>query len=128
MTTPAHLTGSRRSMWLWILQRVTGIALIILLFTHILVLHYVDPNETIELYTVSREGVKLRMQHLLFILVDNLLLGFVLFHGFNGVRNVAYDYVSDPRWRRVIAALCFLAGLFLFLFALYAFVPLMLEG
>ncbi len=128
MAVPSHLAPSKRSLWLWLLQRVSGVALIVLLLIHMIVLHYVDPHETIELFGLNSQAVTLRMQALLFIIVDNLLLVFVLFHGFNGVRNVAYDYINNDKWRRVVAALCFLAALALLVLALYAFIPMTLEG
>jgi succinate dehydrogenase / fumarate reductase membrane anchor subunit len=128
MEVPAHLTGSRRSLWLWLFQRISGIALIVLLLVHMVVLHYVDPYQTVKILGLTSEGVTLRMQAFLFIIVDNLLLAFVLFHAFNGVRNVAYDYVNSDRWRRVVAALCLVAGVALLVLALVAFIPMTLEG
>ena len=114
-------TESRRSMWLWILQRVSGAALIVLLLIHLVVLHYMDPHAAIEV-----SEVEIRLQGLTFMLIDNLLLGFVMFHAFNGVRNVAYDYTSDPRWRAAISAALVITAIFLFVFAVWAFLPFML--
>ncbi|MFQ6107495.1 MAG: hypothetical protein ACE5QF_07930 [Thermoplasmata archaeon] len=114
-------TESRRSMWLWILQRVSGVALVVLLLIHLLVLHYINPHEAIVI-----SEVRIRLQGVLFVIVDNLLLGFVVFHAFNGVRNVAYDYTPDLRKRAAISMFLFTVALFLFIFAVWAFLPFML--
>lgn len=109
-------------MWLWILQRVTGFALVILLLIHLVVLHYVDPHAAIEI-----SEVKIRLQGLLFMIIDNLLLGFVLFHAFNGVRNVVYDYISSLKKRTAVSYILLIVAILLFVFTVYAFLPFMLR-
>jgi succinate dehydrogenase / fumarate reductase membrane anchor subunit len=108
-------------MWLWILQRVSGAALVVLLLVHLLVTHFIDPHVAVEI-----AEVKIRLQGLLFMIIDNLLLGFVLFHAFNGVRNVAYDYTSDPWKRMAVSVALVIVAIFLFIFAVWAFLPFML--
>jgi succinate dehydrogenase / fumarate reductase membrane anchor subunit len=114
-------TESKRSMWLWILQRVSGAALIVLLLIHMAVLHYMDPHDAIVI-----SEVKIRLQGLTFMIINNLLLGFVIFHAFNGMRNVVYDYTSDPRKRAAVSAVLVIVAIFLFAFAVWAFLPFML--
>lgn len=114
-------TESRRSMWLWVLQRVSGAALIVLLLIHLVVLHYMDPHDAIAV-----GEVEIRLQGLTFMIIDNLLLGFVVFHAFNGVRNAAYDYTSDPRKRAAVSAVLVIVAVSLFAFAVWAFLPFML--
>lgn len=114
-------TESKRSMWLWILQRVSGAALIVLLLIHMVVLHYMDPHAAIAV-----AEVKIRLQGLTFMVINNLLVGFVIFHAFNGVRNVVYDYTSDPRKRAAVSAVLVIVSIFLFAFAVWAFLPFMI--
>ncbi len=114
-------TPQRWSLFLWVMQRVTGVFLVVLLFLHVIWLHYVDPDSVL---TVA--GVRLRLQALLFGVTDSLLLGFAVFHGMNGMRSVLYDYVGSGLKRRVISLLLILAGTILFAYGLWAFLPFVL--
>jgi succinate dehydrogenase / fumarate reductase membrane anchor subunit len=118
----AYEIGPERwSLFLWVMQRVTGIFLVVLLFLHVIWLHFVDP-----LSVVSVAGVKLRLQALLFGVTDTLLLGFTVFHGMNGMRSVLYDYVGSSLGRRTISIGLMVAGSTLFVYGLWAFLPFVL--
>lgn len=106
------------SLFLWVMQRVSGIFLVFLLFLHVIWLHFVDP-----LSVVTVAGVKLRLQALLFGVTDSLLLGFTVFHGMNGMRSVLYDYVGSPLGRKAISLSLMVAGVALFAYGLWAFLP-----
>jgi succinate dehydrogenase / fumarate reductase membrane anchor subunit len=118
-----HLQGSRRSFWLWFLQRVSSVGLIIVLLFHMIVLHYVDPSAEITL-----ADTELRLQSFLFILVDTFLLVFALFHGLNGVRNVAYDYFPKPGSRKIISNVLLIVGVSVFIWGAFVLVNLVLSG
>jgi succinate dehydrogenase / fumarate reductase membrane anchor subunit len=118
----AYDVGPERwSLFLWVMQRITGIFLVVLLFLHVIWLHFVDP-----LSVVTVAGVKLRLQALLFGVTDTLLLGFTVFHGMNGMRSVLYDYVGSPLWRKAITWGLMAAGGTLFVYGLWAFLPFVL--
>ncbi|MFQ5907888.1 MAG: hypothetical protein ACE5JE_03540 [Thermoplasmata archaeon] len=121
MATSNALGPDRWSFFLWVTQRISGIFLVILLLFHVIWLHYVDPASIL---TVG--GVEIRLQALLFGITDTLLLGFVVFHGLNGVRSVLYDYVASPRRRRIGSGLLLVAGAILFGYGLWAFLPFVL--
>ncbi len=121
MATPNVLRPERWGLFLWVMQRVSGVFLVVLLFFHVIWLHYVDPESVL---TVA--GVQLRLQALLFGITDTLLLGFAVFHGLNGVRAVLFDYVASPRWRRISSALLLAAGVVLTGYGLWAFLPFVL--
>jgi succinate dehydrogenase hydrophobic anchor subunit len=84
---------------LWLLQRASGLALVVLAGLHVIVQHALLP-------VVIRRPVQLA--------VDWLLLALVLYHGLNGVRTVACDYVMAPARQRAITAALWAAGLALF--------------
>lgn len=84
---------------LWLLQRASGLALVPLAGLHVGVQHALLP-------------VGIRRPVL--IAVDWLLLAIVLYHGLNGVRTVAYDYVARPRAQRVVDWTLWAVGLALF--------------
>ncbi|MEE9116668.1 MAG: succinate dehydrogenase [Thermoplasmata archaeon] len=123
MQQTVHIQASKRSFWLWFLQRVSSVGLIVVLLFHMVVLHYVDPSEVITL-----ADTHVRLQSFLFIIVDSLLLGFGLFHGLNGVRNVAYDYFPKPGTRKVISNMLLIVGVIVFVWGAFVLVNLVLAG
>lgn len=123
MQQTIQLQASRRSFWLWFLQRLSSIGLIIVLLFHMVVLHYVDPSAEITL-----ADTQVRLQSFLFVLVDSLLLVFALFHGLNGVRNVAYDYFPKAGTRKVISVVLLIVGVAVFVWGAFVLVNLVLAG
>lgn len=118
----AEAPGPQRwSLFLWVMQRVSGVFLIIFLLLHVIWLHYVDPDSVL---TVA--GVQVRLQTLLFGVTDTFLLGFAVFHGMNGMRSVLYDYIGSALRRRAVSVLLVLAGTVLFAYGLWAFLPFVL--
>lgn len=103
--------ATRRSGWAfygWFFQRLTALALFPLLFLHMIVNHYLDPETTIQAFHIEENLSKVS-----YIAVDSVLLVFTLFHGCNGVRNVAFDYVNDDQQRKLITyGLAFLGLVF----------------
>jgi len=89
------------SALLWLLQRASGLLLVVLAGAHV----------TVQL---GLAAVPLRRAVLLG--VDWLLLAGVLYHGLNGVRTVVFDYVSRPAAQRAADWLLWLTGLALFLY------------
>jgi succinate dehydrogenase / fumarate reductase membrane anchor subunit len=83
------------SFWPWLLQRVTAVGLIVLLPIHIVVNHLfniaeVESGALPGLVVFS--DVAERIETPTYWVIDILLLSFALYHGLNGVRNVALDY------------------------------------
>ncbi len=111
----------RWTLFLWVMQRISGVFLIALLLLHVIWLHYVDPESVL---TVA--NVQIRLQSLLFGVTDTLLLAFAVFHGVNGMRSALYDYVGSPKKRRAISVGLLLAGMVLFAYGLWAFLPFVL--
>src|SRR5262245_52729050 len=96
--TRARQVGRARqpgTFWPWIIQRITGVALVVLLTVHIGVNHFGMLNapgvkdRTRELIVFS--DVAYRLSMFLWWAIDLTLLAFVLFHGLNGIRNIALD-------------------------------------
>ena len=54
------------------------------------------------------------------------LLGLALFHGFNGVRTVVFDFSIGPRGRKFTTMLLLLLGTLSFLFGMNGLLPLIL--
>ena len=103
--------ATRMPTWLWLLQRLSGLLILGLVFAHMVVNHFADPATTVSVgYVVAN----LRKATLLS--VDSALLLLGLFHGLTGLRNVLYDFFAGARARRLIAAGCLAVGVVFFAF------------
>lgn len=113
------LTARKSSgSWSWLLQRVTAAVLVLLLAWHVIVLHWVRPGGDITFGSVT-----LRLQTLLYMVIDYGLLAFGLYHGLNGVRNVLLDFTFGQRAQRPISMFLLLVGLVAFAYGAYALTP-----
>ncbi|MFZ9309162.1 MAG: succinate dehydrogenase, cytochrome b556 subunit [Candidatus Nanopelagicales bacterium] len=91
------LYRGREGMWSWVLHRITGVAVFLFLFVHVLdtALVRVDPA----LYDAVIETYKTPIVNLM----EVGLVGAVLFHALNGVRIVLIDFWSKgPKYQRAM--------------------------
>ena len=74
-------------MWAWILHRITGLGLVfyILLHTILMGISLLSGKESFD------ATLSVLMGNPVFELLDALLLGAVLYHGFNGIRILLFD-------------------------------------
>lgn len=77
----------KASLWVWIWQRISAVLLLVLVWVHFGIMHFVDPTASI---TFAHST--LRLKNALYFLVDSGLLILGLFHGLNGLRNIILDY------------------------------------
>jgi succinate dehydrogenase hydrophobic anchor subunit len=84
---------------LWLLQRVSGLLLVGLAGLHVGVQYGLFPSP---------------FRRPVLIGVDWLLLGLVLYHGFNGLRTIALDYIGGREGQRLVNRLLWILGLALF--------------
>jgi len=108
-------TAKPQGVWAWILQRFTAVLLLFFLGAHIFVLHYVPENLNINFL-----GVAARFKSVLYLFIDSGLLATSLYHGFNGVRNILFDFIGDEGKRHVINMFLLVAGIAFFLWGAYA--------
>lgn len=80
---------NRKDALLWLLHRITAVALIVLLIIHFWVLHYMNPASS-----PNMADLIYRLRTVSFIVTDYGLLIIALFHGLNGIRNIVIDYTS----------------------------------
>ena len=99
---------NRRQVLFWLLQRVSGAALLFLACIHVWVMHWRTPG-TAPVYS----DVVRRLKTVGFIAVDFSLLGFGLFHALNGIRNILYDSVRSPKLLRAGILILVVVGLVL---------------
>ena len=124
---PLTLDDARPSRWFWpwLLQRVTGVALLALLIVHLGVDQFGNLGKDLRHTDLILFGdVASRLARALWWLVDAALLAGALFHGLNGMRNIALDLGVRGRIAGVVTALLTVVGLIGLTFGLltlYAF-------
>lgn len=118
---PASRVGV--GFWPWFLQRVTGAGLIVLLLIHFIVNHYFNITEaeqgTLEGLVVF-SNVADRFETAGYWIISILLLSFTLFHGLNGIRNIAIDYGARGASEKVVTGALSVIGLAAFVFGIFA--------
>ncbi|MEW6440571.1 MAG: succinate dehydrogenase, hydrophobic membrane anchor protein [bacterium] len=116
------LSGSSRTgsqAWLW--QRVSGVALVVLLIGHFLLKHFALEEPGAGQITYS--AVVRQLSSFWWVVFELSLLVAALWHGFNGVWMVAADYVHKPLLRTVIYTGLWAAGAFLLLAGMITLIP-----
>jgi succinate dehydrogenase / fumarate reductase membrane anchor subunit len=86
---------------LWVLHRTSGLALVVVAGLHVVVQAALFP------VPIGRPVL---------LIVDWALLALALYHGLNGVRTVALDYVHRPPAQRTVSAALWVVGLGLFIY------------
>jgi succinate dehydrogenase / fumarate reductase membrane anchor subunit len=100
-----------RSIFFWLLQRITAVLLVILLGLHIWV-----SNFATSWAAFLRAGV------------DVSLLALALLHGLNGVRTIVLDFGLEYQARRFVSVGLWMLGFVAFLFGMYGLWPLLFPG
>jgi succinate dehydrogenase / fumarate reductase membrane anchor subunit len=83
----------------WLMQRVSGIILILVVFTH---------------FFSMLKGGSLGMAQV----VLGPVIAFGLFHTFNGFKMITDDYVSSAGWRGILLGVYWVAGIALAILAI----------
>ena len=111
------------TFWPWFLQRVTGAGLIVLLVIHVIVNHYFNISEAekdILPGLVVFSDVAGRFKTAGYWVIDIFLLSFVLYHGLNGIRNIALDYGARGAIERAVTGVLLAIGVAAFIFGIFA--------
>ncbi len=101
--------GGGWELAVWYLMRLTGIGLFVLALAHYIIVHFLfDPSEQTVAWILDE-----RWGSLAWRTVDWLMLSFVIFHAFMGMRTVVGDYTRGAL-RLVLTMGLYLAALVLF--------------
>jgi len=96
-------TSKVAGTWAWFLQRLSAILLVIFLGIHLYAAHFMGVSaETGDEPLLSYEEVSLRLDQVLYIVVDYGMLSMVLLHGLNGLRTVMLDFDMFVRRRKLV--------------------------
>lgn len=88
--------GSNFELYSWYFFRISGLLLVFLALTHVLVMHVINTA-----FEIDYEFVANRWESPFWRLFDWLLLILALTHGLNGARIAIDDYVRSSGWRVV---------------------------
>ena len=91
--------------WRWLFQRVSGIALLVLLLTHFGVTHFFPGGE------VTYQKVVLRLSYPDWKFFNLTFLVLALFHGLNGGWTILEDYLENGWLRVTLFGVLLVAGL-----------------
>jgi succinate dehydrogenase / fumarate reductase membrane anchor subunit len=98
------------NVWLWLLQRITAVLLVLLLGVHLWLANFGQATASF------RAALGL------------VLLGLALYHGLNGVRTVILDFNVGTQGRKFVTMALLLLGVALILFGLHGLWPLITGG
>jgi len=98
--------GSGWELAIWYLMRLTGLGLFVTALAHYIIVHFLfDPSEQTAKWIADE-----RWGNIAWRTVDWLMLAFVVFHAFMGLRIVIGDYTSGSV-RSVLTMLLYLGAL-----------------
>jgi succinate dehydrogenase hydrophobic anchor subunit len=105
----ARPQGSGWELAIWYLMRLTGLGLFVTALAHYIIVHFLfDPSQQTAKW-ISDE----RWGNIAWRTVDWLMLTFVVFHAFMGLRTVVQDYTSGGV-RTLLTMLLYLGALVIF--------------
>lgn len=115
-----NLSKQDTGHWLWFLQRLTGILLVITLVVHFVVMHF-TAYDVGDAYTYAR--VVSRLQSPWYKLLDMCFLTFAVFHGFHGLWMVGRDYLHSNGLRLALAGTVVALGVIIWLWGAITVIP-----
>jgi len=105
----ARPQGGGWELALWYLMRLTGLGLFVTALAHYSITHFVfDPSEQTAQWIIEE-----RWSSLFWRTVDWLMLTFVVFHSFMGMRTVVHDYAKGGL-KTVLTMLLYMGAIVLF--------------
>ena len=103
-------------MWAWLLHRVSGLVLVAYLFAHIIVISQAQRG------SASFDKLFKTLESPLFVVLDLVLLGAVLYHMMNGIRVLFFDVgVAIRRQKTLFAVAVGIGVVVLAVFAVVSF-------
>jgi succinate dehydrogenase / fumarate reductase membrane anchor subunit len=122
-------TSKVAGTWPWYMQRLSALALIVLLAIHIYLDHFEGVGDETSGDTLITFGdVSLRLGDFMFILVDYLLLAMVLFHGINGARTVILDFDRFAKHKTAVDVGLWILGIATLIWGIIILFPFIQGG
>lgn len=89
----------------WVIQRITGIVLVVMVIGHYILMHY-NPESG-----HTYDAVLARMQSNWYRILDLTFVVFAMYHGLNGVWSIFRDYNLKPWQSLTVLSLLIIFGL-----------------
>ncbi|MBM4158957.1 MAG: succinate dehydrogenase, hydrophobic membrane anchor protein [Ignavibacteria bacterium] len=89
----------------WVFQRITGLALVVFMIGHYILMHYQPESGK------TYEAVLYRMQFSWYRIIDLTFVTLGIYHGFNGLWGIFRDYDMKPWLKITIISIILIAGL-----------------
>ena len=102
------------AMWGWLLQRVTGVLLVIGMFVHYLYLHFISKGH------ITFEIVTARLNTHSWVFFDICLLAIIIYHAVYGLLGILTDCNLKPATQKTLNYLFGIAGILLFFYGFIA--------
>jgi succinate dehydrogenase hydrophobic anchor subunit len=110
--------------WAWALQRLSAVLLIVFLGIHIYASHFMNlGEETAGDTLITFEDVSIRLDQLLYIIVDYGMLSMILFHGLNGLRTVMFDFDIFAKRHKLVDVGLWILGLATLVWGIFILLP-----
>jgi len=101
---------------LWLLQRVSGVILVVGLFIHFYLMHFSGPEQ------LTHTSVTNRLSNPFWIGFNGIFLLSAIYHGFNGLWGIVLEYVSSKRLLKICQGLLFTTASLLIVTGIYILV------
>jgi succinate dehydrogenase / fumarate reductase membrane anchor subunit len=110
--------GGYELAW-WYFMRISGLLLVILSLGHLFIMHIINNVEKVNYAFVANRWADPETG-VLWRLYDLALLSLAVVHGFNGLREILYEYITRPSRRILASTLIWGAAIFLVVIGSYA--------
>jgi len=122
-------TSKVAGSWAWSLQRFSAVLLIVFLAVHIYASHFMGVGEeTGEEPLITFDEVSVRLDQLLYVVVDYGMLSMVLLHGLNGFRTVLFDFDMFAKRKRLVDRMLWVVGVVTLLWGIVILLPFITNG
>lgn len=96
-------------LWWWYFMRISGLALVFLALGHLFMVHIVHNVEQINYRFVATRWAD-PTTGVLWRLWDLAMINLAILHGFNGIREILYEYIARPKNRIVVSTLIWIVA------------------
>lgn len=91
-------------LWWWYFMRVSGLMLVFLALGHLVITHILNNVEVINYQFVANRWANPKTG-VIWRLWDLTMINLAVLHGFNGLREVLYEYLASNRARIMVATI-----------------------
>lgn len=114
---------SREGTWLWLLKIITGLLIIIILFIHLIVNHFIGEKALLTFADVVKY-----YQNPIIPIMEGAFLIFVVSHSLIGLRSIILDLKPSDAALKVVDVVFTLAGIGFVVYGLWLITAILAQG